>query len=1146
MVKNHSTPPHGATLFSEIVQRGHEKTSRKLTSETLPAPPTDIAPDVCDPLQLQTPPARLLSPTSPEVSIKLSLDTNDPQQFPSLPLDTCPRPSAPTELMHSIPGAAHKQAKQVAGKSRTSPKTSPKSQEIYIPLVANPETSHRSIDTGDEAFEWKTGSVDTTVVPPATSLQRMENTLPNQNGTHKLAPAATPKSTEATANQQDDRTPSDVEILHQTSPVAPKATAGNIKNKATSKSFQFNPRAPVFSFTKSSGVSELQGVGSDFSCGKLSGVLEPHAPESYFTESYLNSKEDLAANWTPPSLPVQYSLLTDNRGAYGGTVYYDNTAYNETWATDNPMMPIFHQFNDLEAYAPPMHGETYWPGRYYPSSESRVQGSDDPSYDGGFDFHPPYDWRNASPRVRYPDESLPLGFTPGDDYIPPLVPGSSVVSFPELESQLTSRSGTEANRNFTQDGVFPHKMRGQEEQNFAQEGHGQYKEHTPQHEYGPLDGIQHATHQEHGTKDERPLETLKSASWAEIFEDETPDADLGPAVTTKPPVIQGTAAEGVQTMTKKSDIHPATEGVEVFKSEEPAAPDQMLMSKQKPPPKHHAVLPSVALNAAASTFASKYKPIVFGSLVGPGTADSGDKENPTVRQATCDETPPVDKSGPTEENNGLPDVTVKKVSREKPGRKEPEWTTVDRFGKSRRIKETPVVAVPLTNTRPITHVSAPPTRSSSWARIVSSSQPATRPRREVKSRSVERPKQPGAVSLQKLDAKRKLYIENIPKNITYEDFLRDVKGGLIDDCYVSGLSPDLHQHTLITKGHLRKDDPWFGYVTFVDEEGTKKCLQYLNYLMAPEGPQQEIKQLVYKPNVPVATMNLKGEQVNLYLRERDQRDLQPDVIDVVTKQQGSRVLLFTFRRNVNTRAPNVGNPVTWDAWQRGFNKEDGKGALELLMSAIQVFGGTPNVYTELVEFLPIEDVQPTTVSKFKAPKTFLGAKDQVYRVRISFLRVSIARKVKEVLERDSSFKQHCLITYAPDHCAESINIPVVQDDPLREDGAKKGGPKAPSKKGTDGVKPGSAAVKEGGSAAKLAAGDSKKKYHKGKKGKKLPLDAEDFPPLPEFGRAASASDSTTRSATPAVLDGSVLGDTSPIVNDETSVDSSKNTAGEDD
>jgi hypothetical protein len=378
---------------------------------------------------------------------------------------------------------------------------------------------------------------------------------------------------------------------------------------------------------------------------------------------------------------------------------------------------------------------------------------------------------------------------------------------------------------------------------------------------------------------------------------------------------------------------------------------------------------------------------------------------------------PISKSKVVEQPATTTKVEVPKTPVTVVNDKHTEWTTVGRSKKLSR-SVSPAMRTPGANT----DVGAEK-KPSSWANIVSSP-PSTGllsiPRAVQTTQGELNTPTPN-----KDFGRRKMYIPEVPQGTSYAEILGQLRGGIIDDVYVSGLSPELHQYTQV-KGRAQNDGgsgTWFGYVTFYSETGLMRCIEHLNNTdhKVHGTPIPNDRGRIYQPpGVAVAHITLKERRFPVYIRERDQRPLQDDTISAVTKFGGTRVLNLTFKKSIRCKAPHTGNVATWESWRRAFTQDDGKEALIKIQQAIQIWKGCPEVYVESIEQLPVQTAA-VEVRKSTVPKTFLGSRDgETFKVRICMLRISVAQKVFQYVQADMQFRDHCLATYGADHCAEEI------------------------------------------------------------------------------------------------------------------------------
>ncbi|KAI5781546.1 hypothetical protein EDC01DRAFT_752555 [Geopyxis carbonaria] len=283
---------------------------------------------------------------------------------------------------------------------------------------------------------------------------------------------------------------------------------------------------------------------------------------------------------------------------------------------------------------------------------------------------------------------------------------------------------------------------------------------------------------------------------------------------------------------------------------------------------------------------------------------------------------------------------------------------------------------------------------------------------------------------------RKLYISGIPHDATYETWMSNIRGGLIDDTYISGLSPDYAHYTGVRRGDTRnsnQSEVWFGYITFYKAEGAQNFIRYLRAIDPGKG-EGVGKGLV------VAHMMVQGQRLQIQLRDNDQRAVSPDIVSAVENHGATRVLLFTFKKDLGrltkkniTRADikplRHDGSIKWDwnMWLKAFcSKENGHDGLERIEKQIQIWGGSPKVYIDNIRILPKDTITSKTPVKTSAPKSFLGPNpNEVIRVVVSFLRISSAEKVKSILETHRDYYDHCVISYHQDPCTNMEGIPPL-------------------------------------------------------------------------------------------------------------------------
>ncbi|TGZ77059.1 hypothetical protein EX30DRAFT_388241 [Ascodesmis nigricans] len=266
---------------------------------------------------------------------------------------------------------------------------------------------------------------------------------------------------------------------------------------------------------------------------------------------------------------------------------------------------------------------------------------------------------------------------------------------------------------------------------------------------------------------------------------------------------------------------------------------------------------------------------------------------------------------------------------------------------------------------------------------------------------------------------RKLYITGIPPTMTYDKFLKSIKGGLIDDVFISGLSPDFQRDR---PKEETENQGWFGYITFYKPDGAQNYINYLENTDTIKGSRLG----KCGQGMICGYTTFDGARLPVYMRDHDQRTLAPEVDEAVTKNNATRVLLFKFKCNIITTPPLKhtdkaaamyskiydDNKWNWDTWTKAFHSKNGSDAVEKLKRAIQVWNMKPTVYYQSIEILPTE--------KSKKPTATV----EIFRARVNFLRISTALKVQDILRGHRDFSKHCEIGFDKDPCTDQL-VPIA-------------------------------------------------------------------------------------------------------------------------
>lgn len=258
-------------------------------------------------------------------------------------------------------------------------------------------------------------------------------------------------------------------------------------------------------------------------------------------------------------------------------------------------------------------------------------------------------------------------------------------------------------------------------------------------------------------------------------------------------------------------------------------------------------------------------------------------------------------------------------------------------------------------------------------------------------------------NIQLAHGRRKLYIPTLPWGAGYGDVLKHLKGGLIDDIFISEKS-----HSL---GTVHGDK--FAYVTFYSEEGARKWVEYLQHVdsllnrPAMAAAAAQLPQSSSQGFSTVAFLTINGQRMPVLSRDVDQRPRPRNITDAVERQHATRVLSLTFRRGIRLRG-SLGDTAGWQAWQDGLSAYGGQSALAVIRRHVEHSGRSQDVDVESVEL-----VQPSSQGRGGTA----AAGGVVFKVHVSLVRISDARGAKAVLEQHKQYREHCFFGYAPDPCA---------------------------------------------------------------------------------------------------------------------------------
>lgn len=286
-----------------------------------------------------------------------------------------------------------------------------------------------------------------------------------------------------------------------------------------------------------------------------------------------------------------------------------------------------------------------------------------------------------------------------------------------------------------------------------------------------------------------------------------------------------------------------------------------------------------------------------------------------------------------------------------------------------------------------------------------------------------------------INGARKFYLDNIPHTVTYEMLSSHIHSGILDDLYVSGLSPEYRARDATKKSQVNRDpNVWFGYITFYKTEDARKFYNFIrtgnNSSVSP--PEKG------NPRDHVGYIHLAGSKTPVFLRKVVQRPLNSDVKRAVEKNGATRCLLLTFRKNgsvqnksasgSSSRVPTQSKSWTWTDWKKAF-EGDGKVALEHIKTAMKhVWGDKNPLYIQQLKIVqdPLHYARRVK-DNVSRPSSSDG---ETFYVLLTCLRISTADKIKSVLDDSQEYKPYCSIRFSKDPC--ETPFPVISKENISE------------------------------------------------------------------------------------------------------------------
>lgn len=267
--------------------------------------------------------------------------------------------------------------------------------------------------------------------------------------------------------------------------------------------------------------------------------------------------------------------------------------------------------------------------------------------------------------------------------------------------------------------------------------------------------------------------------------------------------------------------------------------------------------------------------------------------------------------------------------------------------------------------------------------------------------------------------RRKFFLHPIPKTATYDSVTQQLKGGMLEDIYISGLSP----HPSAWKGpkgepRASRDVPhdisWYAHVSFYSMEGASRFWELVQSGKGYSGPYQS-RYGGFDDQDP-GFFFLDGVRVLVNWRHNDQRVVNPLTVKAVTEEKATRRLLLTFNSEAALGSRNMTHFL---AITKESEKGEGFAFIKKVVADIETWGQADSNLQGirlLDEVLEQATPNPTASFTNKPPP-------RQVKVLVNFIKLLTAAKIKKYLSSRPEYGQDgfCRVEYYKDECDEPID-----------------------------------------------------------------------------------------------------------------------------
>lgn len=278
----------------------------------------------------------------------------------------------------------------------------------------------------------------------------------------------------------------------------------------------------------------------------------------------------------------------------------------------------------------------------------------------------------------------------------------------------------------------------------------------------------------------------------------------------------------------------------------------------------------------------------------------------------------------------------------------------------------------------------------------------------------------------RIGGRRKFFLSPLPTTATYDSVIQQLRGGMLEDIYISGLSP----HPSAWKGprgnfnppqDLPHDNSWHAHVSFYSEEGASKFWELVQSSRGYTSPYQS--RYGGFDDQPPGFFYLDGMRVLVNWRHNDQRVVNSLTAKAVTEEKATRCLLLTFNVEAAMRNRNM-TPFVASIMETEKRKE--LAFVKKVAADIENWGQADSnlqgirLYEDLPDNPP--NSQKVVASNALAINTTQSHPKEV-KILVSFIKLLTAVKMKRYLSgrQDYGNNGFCIIEYYKDECDEPIN-----------------------------------------------------------------------------------------------------------------------------